>query len=70
MVREFRDRRDGVSGGGSPAARRSRSSGTPVKCGITKPQQYRAVTTRYDKLAVRYEATVQFAAVHIWPRHS
>jgi transposase len=30
----------------------------------------RAVATRYDKLAVRYEATVHIAAINEWlPRH-
>ena len=28
--------------------------------------RHRAVSTRYDKLAVRYEATVQIAAVKDW----
>ncbi|RJO78455.1 IS5/IS1182 family transposase, partial [Nocardia panacis] len=34
--------------------------------GINLLKQNRAVATRYDKLAVRYKATVQVAAINIW----
>jgi transposase len=32
-------------------------------------QQHRAMATRYEKLAVRYQATITIVAINIWLRH-
>jgi transposase len=39
-----------------------------VECSINLFKHWRAVATRYDKLQVRYEATVHVAAIDIWLR--
>jgi transposase len=35
---------------------------------MNRRKQFRAVATRYDKLAVRYQATIAVADIFIWLR--
>ena len=72
VIPERKDQREarqkkGARGGRPPrfdrAAYRLRSW---AERGVNRLKQWRAVATRYDKRAVNYLATVQFAAIMIW----
>ena len=61
--------RKGARGGRPPAFDRVRyRTRNQVERLMNRRKQFRAVATRFDKLAVRYQATVTVADIFIWLR--
>jgi transposase len=69
MIRRPTGPAGGARGGRPPAFDRERyRQRNQVERLMNRRKQFRAVATRFDKLAIRYQATITVADILIWLR--